>query len=155
MTKSIRHKSIPTTTAPDLTRAAELAARRFTLEHQIGQLKAESTTLRGQLLTIAETHGTVDEHGHQRVLLDAPVTVGDVTFTGYVRRRSVTQSFNENAARELVEARGLTDRVLRTKITTYVDQDELWACQQEGLLTAAEIDSTIDRSYTHSLWGTT
>lgn len=155
MNRSIRHISIPTTTAPDLTTAAELAAQRFTIEHQIAQLKATSNTLRGQLLEIAETHGTVDENGHQRVTLDAPVTVGDVTYSGYVRRRSVTQSFNEDTARELIEARGLTDRCVRTKITSYVDQDELWACQQENLLTAAEIDSMIDRSYSYAFWGTT
>ncbi|MEU4534305.1 hypothetical protein AB0G15_05475 [Streptosporangium sp. NPDC023825] len=144
---SIQDESPP----PDI---HHLARQRFQLEAQIAQLKARSTHLRDRLLEVAEHHGRVDEHGHQRVYLDSPVTVGDKTYTGFVRRRSVTQSFNEDAARELVEARGLTDRVTKSKMITWIDQDELWACQQEGLLTAAEIDALIDRTYTHSLWGT-
>lgn len=110
--------------------------------------------LRDRMLRLAREYGQADQHGHRHIRLPAEVTVGDKVIRGFTCRRSARSSFDEAAALELAERKGITDLVVRREIHTFVDQDALWAAQQRGLVSADEIDALITTTYMDSLWGT-
>lgn len=126
---------------------AVLKARKAALEDRIGELRQE-------LLTYAEQHGMADDRGHHHVDLPHPVTVpGGTTYTGWSRVRKVSRTLSEERVRKLAEERGLTNRLFKEVVTTVLDQDELFACQQEDLITPEELDALFDVVVVYSLTG--
>ncbi|MDP9870443.1 MULTISPECIES: hypothetical protein [Streptosporangium] len=114
------------------------------------ELKGRKESLRAELLAWAEQYGEANAKGHHTVDLPAEFTVpGGKAYAGWVREKRVSQSLSEDRVRELAEAKGLTDRIFKKQIIEVLDQNELYACEQEGLLTVEELDALVD---THTMY---
>ena len=88
---------------------------------------------------------------HLDWLFDEPVTIGGETFLGMRRQASSDEYMDEELAQELVERKGLRDRVVREVTVEVWDYDELYVLNQEGLVTNAEIDSLMTTETKYSL----
>lgn len=81
-----------------------------------------------------------EKEGKDVVLLfDEPLTIGDVTYRGFKAQASTPHPYmEEDEVLELVRAKGLADRVIKT--IEVVDFDQLYVLNQEGAITDAELD---------------
>ena len=96
--------------------------------------------------TYVQQHGVpVDEDNEYSTLqweFEKPIRVGDKRFTGLeLRYTQPTPEFDEEAALELIEKKGL--RRSCTKLVRIVDQDALYVAQQQGKVTEDEMDSLL------------
>jgi hypothetical protein len=132
----------------------DLARQKFVLDQQYEALGRRRATLRDRMLEAVRAHGQQDRNGNLNLALAEEIAVGDKRATGLHIRRSARSHFDEDAARALAERKGILDLVMRTETTTYIDQDALWQCQQQGLVDAEDLDALITTTYTHQLWGT-
>jgi len=96
-------------------------------------------TLKKDLTSHVVEHGEVDDKGHRNFLLPEPIGHGDKTYTGFQQQRRVSQSFDTEAAEELLKRRDLWERA--TVVVREIDQNEVYVLNQEGLLTDDELDS--------------
>ena len=127
------------------------AERLFRQLLQLERLIQRKDEIRRELLKIAEESGSVDEKGSQYVELTTPLTVGDTTYKGFVRRRKVSTTLDEDRVRQLAEEKGITDLIYRQVTITELDTDALYACQQEGRITEAELESCIRTEIKYAL----
>jgi hypothetical protein len=132
----------------------DLARQKFALDQQYEALGRRRATLRDRMLEAVRAHGQQDRNGNLHLTLVDEIPVGDKRATGLHIRRSARHSFDEDAARALAERKGILDLVQRAETTTYIDQDALWQCQQQGLVDAEDLDALITTTYTAQLWGT-
>lgn len=90
---------------------------------------------------------TVNENGSQLVEFSEPVAVDGVKVLGLENRRTVTSELDLDKVDEWLEGLDETQRQqlsrrLYKKVVEHVFQpDELFAMQQEGILTEAELDA--------------
>lgn len=115
---------------------------------QWAQLRAtEKTTkqrveiLKGDLKTLVRTYGEADENGHVNITLPVPIESGNETYTGLKAERHVSTSLDEDKVEEILKEKGLFDQVQSQEVITYIDQDKLYALQQQGFISEEELDS--------------
>ncbi|MFD9947226.1 MULTISPECIES: hypothetical protein [Nonomuraea] len=135
-------------------RAERLFRQWATLREQAAQIDNRVKALRADLLDLAAHHGDEDAKGHMTITLDQPYE-GDRTYSGFVREKRVSMTVNEERARTLARSKGpdVEKRVFRHEVIEVLDQDELYALQQEDVLTTDELDSLIDTTITYALKG--
>jgi bacterioferritin (cytochrome b1) len=105
-----------------------------TLKKSIEQFEARQKELKASLFEKIEEDGFTDDKGNW--WLELPETID-----GYVslqKQKRVTRKIDEMIAEDLIEKKGLTDRLYKT--VRVVDEDELMAALYEGLLTEEEVD---------------
>lgn len=95
--------------------------------------------------------GIEDENGNLCYVFDEPLYIEDDTYTGLQNQRRVSEYVNEDRAREVIERKGLESRCLIPVTIMEIDLDELYAANQEGLISDEEIDSVIDHEITYAL----
>lgn len=86
--------------------------------------------------------GEPDENGNILWYFDDPLILGE-TYTGLMLQRRVSEYTDEDKVLEILQDTGLEARCVRYVTTPQIDLDEVYACNQEGLLTDEEIDSMI------------
>ena len=99
---------------------------------------------------ITET-GYEDEDGHIIWTFPDPFWFEGTWYTGFKKQRRVSEYIDEDKARELVSKYHLEDRCLVKVVTYDLDLDELYAANQEGIVSDDEIDSIIGHDETWAL----
>lgn len=118
------------------------------------ELKGHADELRVELLALAVDHGEENANGHRIVELDDPFELpGGETFSGFTREKRESRRVNLERTEALGREKGLTSRLFRQETITVLDEDELYACHQEGLITDEELAALIDTSTSYALKG--
>lgn len=84
-----------------------------------------------------------DEKGNYTWEFDKPLTTQSGTYRGIMAQRRVSEFTDEDKARELIRAHGLETRCINEIIFEEVDLDELYAANQEGIVSDEEIDEIV------------
>lgn len=108
--------------------------------------KSKKETLRKELLPWLQTLEQ-DEDGNYFYEFPDPI----LEYKGLKAQRRVSEYANEEKARELIIRHALEDRCIEVVTDTVVDYDELYACNQEGIISDEEIDSIIEVDVTYAL----
>jgi bacterioferritin (cytochrome b1) len=96
--------------------------------------EARQKELKTSLFEKIEADGFTDDKGNW--WLELPEPVGD--YVSLQKQKRVTRKIDDMIAEDLIEKKGLTDRLYKT--VRVVDEDELMAALYEGLLTEEEVD---------------
>lgn len=112
------------------------------LKKQIDDLSDLQSEIKKKLIAFVETNGETDDKGH--VWFDLPEEFEG--YKGMQRQRRVSQKLDMDAAQEILDKLGLSDRCV--KMVPSLDEDEVMACLYEGLLTEDEIDQMFPKTIT-------
>jgi hypothetical protein len=104
------------------------------LKAQIDYLEKQQKDLRAELIEAIEEAGIPDDKGN--VILDLPQEVDG--YVAVMKQRRVSRKIDEETAFELIEQKGLRDKLIITK--EVVDEDALMAALYSDELTEEEID---------------
>lgn len=152
MARTVR-RGRPVDDMPDVGTYREKMRQNVALSQQIAALTKRRENLRDELRTYASEYGTPNHRGHRDVVFEEPINLGDKLIKGFRLQQSVSVTLDVEAAKSLAEAKGITQRVIKHEVREFIDQDELWACQQDGILTREEIEDLLITNYSHSLIG--
>lgn len=108
-------------------------------ESRLVQAKKEA---RDYLMPAIRELGEPDENGNIIWYFDEPLHLGE-TYSGLMLQRRVSEYTDEEKVREIIAKHGLEDRCIRKVVTYEVDLDEVFACNQEDVISDEEIDSMI------------
>lgn len=94
-----------------------------------------------------------DEDGNYYYEFPDPLHIGDdrTEYKGLKAQRRVSELINENVAQELIMKHDLGSRCIKEVVSYVIDYDELYACNQEGIISDEEIDSIIETEETFAL----
>lgn len=107
-------------------------------------LKSKRLELRDKLYEFITDNGVPDENGNLIFEFEQPMTVdGDEWYTGLMLQRRVSEFVDDDIARQVVVKYGLGPRCIKTVTIEEIDYDELYACNQEGLVPDEDIDSIL------------
>ena len=104
------------------------------LKKNIDQYEARQKELKASLFEKIEEDGFTDDKGNWWLELPEPVD----EYVSLQKQKRVSRKIDEMIAEDLIEKKGLTDRLYKT--VRIVDEDELMAALYEGLLTEEEVD---------------
>ncbi|MFF1701307.1 hypothetical protein [Streptomyces sp. NPDC058252] len=111
------------------------------LKFQEAQIVTRKNKLRDEVSAFVDANGETDEKGSKFWKLPAAIEVNGQKFIEVKRERRTSISLDEEAVEELVNRKGIRDRVFKEITTTVLDQDELYVLNQEGLIDDAELDA--------------
>lgn len=94
--------------------------------------------------------GEPDENGNIIWYFNTPIDTGK-PYYGLKLERRVSEYTDEDIAADIVISKGLRARCIWEETVQHLDLDEIYACNQEGLITDDEIDSMIVVSETFAL----
>ena len=116
-------------------------ARKYAfLKSQLEFIEKEQKEIRSELFTDIDTAGYTDDKGN--VVLELPEVVEG--FGSIMKQRRVSKKFDKDKAEEIIEAKGLQDKLFKT--VQVVDEDALMAALYNDELTEAEIDEMYPQS---------
>lgn len=92
-----------------------------------------------------------DEDGNLTYEFPAPMNIDDMWYRGLQNQRRVREWVDEEEAKKLVYLHNLQFRCLKKVTTWELDLDELYAANQEGIISDDEIDSIIEMDETWAL----
>jgi hypothetical protein len=111
------------------------------LKFQETQVVTRKNHLRDEISAFVDANGEVDEKGSKFWTLPAAIEVNGQKFTEVKREKRTSISLDEDAVENLVNAKGIRDRVFKEVTTTVLDQDELYVLNQEGVISDEELDA--------------
>lgn len=92
----------------------------------------------------------IDDRGNYYWEFDSPIKALDgIEYRGIMAQRRVSEYTDEEKLIKLLDAKGLTERC--TQHIPQLDLDEVFACNQEGLITDEEIESVLEYDETYSI----
>jgi hypothetical protein len=114
------------------------------------QLKTRIDTSKRDLKDWILDNCEQDESGNYLWDFDKPV-IGDKddSYRGLMLQRRVSEFIDEDKADEIIQAHNLQDRCYTT--IEVIDFDQLYACNQEGVVSDEEIDSILSFNETFAL----
>lgn len=114
------------------------------------QLKTRIDTSKRDLKDWILDNCEQDESGNYIWDFDKPV-IGDndYSYRGLMLQRRVSEFIDEDKADEIIQAHNLQDRCYTT--IEVIDFDQLYACNQEGVVSDEEIDSILSFNETFAL----
>lgn len=114
------------------------------------QLKTRIDTSKRDLKDWILDNCEQDESGNFIWDFDKPV-IGDKddSYRGLMLQRRVSEFIDEDKADEIIQAHNLQDRCYTT--IEVIDFDQLYACNQEGVVSDEEIDSILSFNETFAL----
>lgn len=112
------------------------------LKKQIDDLSALQSQIKKKLIEFVEIHGEADDKGH--IWFDLPEEFEG--YKGMQKQRRVSQKLDIDAAQEILNELGLSERCI--KMVPSLDEDEVMACLYEGLLTEDQIDEMFPKTIT-------
>lgn len=113
------------------------------LKSQLDFLEKEQKEIRSELFSDIESSGETDDKGN--VVLELPEEVEG--FVSIMKQRRVSRKVNEAKAEEIIEAKGLQDKLFKT--IRVIDEDALMAALYSDELTEEEIDEMYPE---HVIW---
>lgn len=114
----------------------------FTISEE-DKLRKLRDNYKKKLSSVIIDNNDKDDKGNYNLVFTEPLCISDTWYTGLQMQRRVSEYLNEEKARELISAKELTDRCIRIIEVSEIDLDELYAANQEGLISDEEIDSVI------------
>lgn len=118
---------------------------------QEAALKKRREELRDELKQFI-MEGEQDENGNYIYEFPDPITLdGETYFRGLQAQRRVSEYANTDTAFQVLGTYDLWDRCV-DEVTTYeINWDEVYACNQEGLIPDEDIDAILEHDITYSL----
>lgn len=113
------------------------------LKKQNEYITEQMKELKERLFEHIEESGEVDSKGN--ITLDLPQEIDD--FVAVTKQRRVTRKINEEVALDIIEQKGLKDKLIKT--IEVIDEDALMAALYSDELTEAEIDEMYPQ---HVVW---
>lgn len=104
-----------------------------------------------QLSSLIIADDNKDDKGNYNLEFTEPLCINDTWYTGLQMQRRVSEYLNEEAAWKLIADKHLHDRCIRVVTTEEIDLDELYAANQEGIISDDEIDSIIENDESYAL----
>jgi len=101
---------------------------------QVEYFQEQMKSLREDLFTHIEENGETDDKGN--VIFELPQEIEG--FTSITKQRRVTRKIDEDIAFDLIDEKGLRDKVIKT--VEVIDEDALMAALYSDELTEEEID---------------
>lgn len=104
------------------------------IKETVDSLEKRSKELREKILAVVDVDGYEDDKGNIIYDLDQPID-------GVMRlekQRRATRKLDDTKAEEIIEAKGLADKVY--KMVRVLDEDAIMAAHYEGELSEEEID---------------
>jgi hypothetical protein len=92
-----------------------------------------------------------DENGNYLYEFPDAITDGTNFIRGLSAQRRKSEYVIDEKARELIYSHQAEDRCLRKVVTYEVDYDELYALNQEGILSDEEIDSILETDVSYAV----
>ena len=114
------------------------------LKREVESLGSVQSGLKSDLLQALEALGEEDDKGHLWFEFPSPVE----GYAAMQRQRRVSQKLDEEAAEEILTAKGLTDRCYKT--VRVLDEDEVMALLYEGVLTEADVDQMFPKTISYA-----
>ncbi|MFI6512954.1 hypothetical protein ACIBCT_35595 [Streptosporangium sp. NPDC050855] len=147
----IRRTPTSSASLPSLEEVTTAARQKFALDEDVKRLGDRSKSLRDLMDAYASRAGTADAKGHRRVRFPEPLEIGGKQVSGFIRQRSETITLDEEAVYDLATEKGVLDRVVRKVTYEEIDQDALFALQQEGVITRDELRALFTSSTTYTI----
>ena len=119
---------------PEVVSLINRAKKYAFLKSQLDFLEKEQKEIRSELFADIEANGEVDDKGN--IILELPEEVEG--YKTIMKQRRNNKTFNEAKAEEIIEAKGLQDKLYKT--IRVVDEDALMAALYNDELTEQEID---------------
>lgn len=115
------------------------------LKNQIEFIEKEQKELRSNLFEELDASGEVDDKGN--IIIELPESVdGSSTL---MKQRRTSRKINQAKAEEIIEAKGLQDKLFKT--ITVIDEDALMASLYTDELTEEEIEEMYPQTVTWAL----
>lgn len=122
----------------------------FTLDQET-KLKKQRESLRDDLKTMV-MWGEPDENGNYNYDFPDPISVdGETYYRGLQAQRRVSEFLDDDTAYQVIDMAGLWSRCVKEEIVYNIDYDEVFACNQEGLISDDDIDAIIQHDTSYSL----
>ena len=115
------------------------------LKSQLDYLEKEQKALRTDLFETIDVDGEEDSKGN--IVLELPEEVDG--FVSIMKQRRVSRKVNELKAEEIIEAKGLVDKLYKT--IRVIDEDALMAALYNDELTEEEIEEIYPQSVVWAL----
>jgi hypothetical protein len=115
------------------------------LKSQLDYLEKEQKALRVDLFETIDTDGEEDSKGN--IVLELPEEVDG--YVSIMKQRRVSRKVNELKAEEIIEAKGLEDKLYKT--IRVIDEDALMAALYNDELTEEEIEEIYPQSVVWAL----
>ena len=112
------------------------------LKKQIEELTKMQSAIKARLVDVVDKYGEADDKGH--LWYDLPESFEG--YSGMQHQKRVSQKVNMDAALEVIENSGLTDRCVH--MVPSIDEDEVAACVFEGLISEDELDEMFPKVVT-------
>lgn len=128
-------------------------AHEYLLSHQVeSENKAKREAARDYLKPYIMAAFDIDENGNFYYEFPDPISVdGKSWVKGLMARRRVSEYTNEELAERLIKLHKLEKRCIKIVVSYELDLDELYAANQEGIISDDEIDSIIETDVSYSL----
>ena len=110
------------------------------LKSQLDYLEKEQKEERSKLFEVLDTEGEEDDKGN--IFIDLPEEVDGIV--AIVKERRVSRKINEAKAEEIIEAKGLQDKLFKT--IRVIDEDALMAALYSDELTEEEVEEMYPQS---------
>lgn len=90
-------------------------------------------------------NGRTDENGHRYYDFDEPLSINDKTYAGIQAQRKVSSYIDTDAAEALLKSKGGSayDVVFKRVVIREFDEEALFALQQKGVISEAELDDLV------------
>jgi hypothetical protein len=116
------------------------------------EVKASREKFRSLLKPYLMDNMEPDDRGNYLWEFDNPLTsVSGTVYSGIMAQRRITEYTDEEIARDLIKKHSLEDRCINKIVVEQVDYNELYAANQEGLISDEEIDSILYTEEAYSL----
>lgn len=115
------------------------------LKNQLEFIEKEQKELRNDLFEELDASGEVDDKGN--LLIELPEEVNGSSVL--MKQRRTSRKINQAKAEEIIEAKGLQDKLFKT--VTIIDEDALMAALYSDELTEEEIEEMYPQTITWAL----
>jgi hypothetical protein len=132
----------------DLDAVRDEVDRWYAVKRQSALITKQLDKGKEEIKKLVARYGTVQPESGSRVL-DLGQPVGERKICKLKYQRSVTQGFNEQACREILEAKGLWDEMI--EMVPQLDQSRINAAFFDRKITQEELDQMFPQRISHSL----
>lgn len=119
--------------------------------HDEAQTKKQREDLRDKLRPWLTESFEPDEDGNYYYEFPDPINLDGIWYTGLQAQRRVSEFVDDIKAMDIIAQHNLQDRCLYEHVELEVDYDELYAANQEGIISDEEVDSIIEHTVNYAL----
>lgn len=127
----------------ELSEEVKAAMKYLFCSEQEAKFLKEKNTHKEYLKKYINQEGEPDENGNIIWYFDKPLMSSDGIHKGLMLQRRISEYTDEELGLELVKDLGLDVRCITREYVEHLDLNEVYVCNQEGLITDNEIDSLI------------